>query len=667
MPTGLGKTVIALMLIEYFKQKYPDKKILFLAPTKPLVNQHVEFLRKYSDIDPTKIVGISGDIPKEKRVKLYNADVIVATPQTIKNDLANNLIDLNKFSLIIFDEAHRAVGNYSYTYIARNFNNRIVGLTASPGSDEEKIKEIIENLKIERIEYRNEDSSDVRPYVKKKVIKYIGVALDKEILTASSLIQEAIEIRKKKLEELGILKRKIKDIALLMEELKKKQAYSLDERVKDAIIIGSEILILFHALKTLQTQTYRAFLKFCESLFENAQKLSEKNVAEDVRLKKAYLYVKDLVKQGKEHPKINALLEIIKKNKDKKIIVFAQLTDTVMQITELLNKNNIKAVAFTGKKLMTQKKQIETLDKFRANIYNVLVASSVAEEGLDIPKVDLVIFYEPIPSAIRAIQRKGRTGRLNYGEVIILYSKNTLDEKALWASIRKEKKMYEILEKLSKEVKPKKEQTLNEVLGFRYKIIADQREQNSLVVDALKKLGIGVKIENLEVGDYIVGDVVIERKTIRDFVDSIIDNRIWDQMNKLSQLDKKLLILEGEEDPYFIRDVNPNVIRSVILTLSLKGIPIIRTKNPIDTAYYIKVLSEKQNKLPQIPKIKKKELTPKEVLASFPGIGEKSAEELLKRYKTIKNVVNASLSGLSIILGEKRAKKLKEFLEKEYQ
>jgi len=173
-------------------------------------------------------------------------------------------------------------------------------------------------------------------------------------------------------------------------------------------------------------------------------------------------------------------------------------------------------------------------------------------------------------------------------------------------------------------------------------------------------------LEQLEVGDYIVGDWVIERKSAKDFVTSILDGRIWEQINKLSKARKKLLIIEGEEDLYLIREVNPNVIRGVILTIAEKGIPIIRTKNFIDTAYYLKVLAEKEKKQPSQVVITKKAETPVEALAAFPGIGEKFAKELLKRYKSIKNVINASLSGLSVVLGEKRARKFKEFIEKEY-
>jgi len=684
LPTGLGKTVIALMLIEHYKKLYPNKKVIFLAPTKPLVHQHAEFLKKYSDLDPTRIVAVTGEINKEKRLKLYKgADVIVITPQTLKNDIINGLFNLDNVSLIIFDEAHRAVGNYAYTTIAeeaKDKNIRIVGLTASPGSEREKILEIIRNLNIERIEYRKETDRDVRPYVKAKIIKYIPVELDREVHEAAKYLEEAINLRKKKLEELGVIssKLRLRDVAELVNILREKISYSVEEKYKDALVIASEILIISHALRTLLTQTYRAFLKFCENLFENAQKVSEKNVSEDVRFKKAYLYVKELVKRGKEHPKLLRLIEEIKRRKDKKIIVFAQLVDTVDQIVEELKKQGIKAEKFVGRKGMSQKKQLEVINKFRAGLFNVLVASSVAEEGLDIPKVDSVIFYEPIPSAIRAIQRRGRTGRMDIGEVVILYAKNTIDEKYLYISRAKEKRMYQILEELKKEMtttikKTSEEQvhetsSLDDYLGFKLRIIADQRERNSKVIDALKRLGVGVRLEQLDVSDYLVGDYVVERKTVKDFVSSIVDGRIWEQLNKLTKVDKKkLLIIEGEEDLYLVREVNPNVIRSVILAIADKGIPMIRTKNYADTAYYLKVLAEKSRKEPKKIAVTKKAESPIEALAAFPGIGEKFARELLKRYKTIKNVINASLAGLSLVLGEARARKFKEFIEQEYK
>ncbi|HHF56586.1 MAG TPA: DEAD/DEAH box helicase, partial [Thermoplasmatales archaeon] len=155
LPTGLGKTIIAIMMIAY-KIKYG--KILFLAPTKPLCEQHYATIKELTTIEGVFLV--TGEkTKKEKREKIYQmAKVIVATPQTIENDL--DVINLKEFSLAIFDEAHRAVGNYAYVAIAKaclEQGVQILGLTASPGSDFSRLKEVITNLGIENIEVRSEE------------------------------------------------------------------------------------------------------------------------------------------------------------------------------------------------------------------------------------------------------------------------------------------------------------------------------------------------------------------------------------------------------------------------------------------------------------------------------------------------------------------------------
>ena len=115
----------------------------------------------------------------------------------------------------------------------------------------------------------------------------------------------------------------------------------------------------------------------------------------------------------------------------------------------------IKAVRFVGQSSraddegLSQKKQAEILQKFRAGEFNVLIATSVGEEGIDIPATDMVLFYEPVPSEIRSIQRKGRTGRARAGRVVVLMAKGTRDEAYYWISDRKEKTMNRQMQSLS--------------------------------------------------------------------------------------------------------------------------------------------------------------------------------------------------------------------------
>jgi Fanconi anemia group M protein len=145
-------------------------------------------------------------------------------------------------------------------------------------------------------------------------------------------------------------------------------------------------------------------------------------------------------------------------------MVFAEYRDTIdMLIPEINTIEWAKAVRFIGQtktskeKGMSQVEQKQTLDDFRSGIYNVLVSTSIGEEGIDIPTTSLVLFYEPVPSAIRYIQRKGRTARDGLpGEVWILIMKNSRDEGYYWNSVRKEKKMYSYVYKLKDRLEGKK-------------------------------------------------------------------------------------------------------------------------------------------------------------------------------------------------------------------
>ena len=134
-----------------------------------------------------------------------------------------------------------------------------------------------------------------------------------------------------------------------------------------------------------------------------------------------------------------------------KFIIFSEIRHTASLIVEKLDKvNGAKPVRFVGQgsregdKGMTQKQQKAILDQFRNGDYNILVATSVGEEGLDIPSTDAVIFYEPVSSAIRLIQRRGRTGRNRPGEVFIFVTLGSRDEAALWSSRGKEQQMQDI-------------------------------------------------------------------------------------------------------------------------------------------------------------------------------------------------------------------------------
>ena len=200
IPTGLGKTHVAIALASVLI-KNPEDKILMLAPTKPLVNQHKKTFEEYFKTAKSELVAITGSTPTKKRAEIWSdANIIISTPQTIKHDILADRIDLKAVKLIVFDESHRATGGYAYTSIAKyyrkqNSAGKILGLTASPGTDKEKVNEICKNLFIEKIELRSKKHPEVMPFIKKLITKYEFVDLPPEFKKIKRYLELAIKER----------------------------------------------------------------------------------------------------------------------------------------------------------------------------------------------------------------------------------------------------------------------------------------------------------------------------------------------------------------------------------------------------------------------------------------------------------------------------------------
>ncbi|MCC7552241.1 DEAD/DEAH box helicase [Candidatus Micrarchaeota archaeon] len=442
LPTGLGKTLIALIMIDKLNTK---GNILFMAPTRPLAEQHYKSITEKLDMNTEEIILINGSIKPKEREELWKKPVCICTPQTAKNDIENKRLDLTKYSLCIIDEAHRSVGNYAYTFVAENaIENKvkIIGMTASPGGDKKRIKEIMDALYITNIEARTHEDEDVEQYVKKTNISWEFVELGEEIKNSIRYLKEMYKEYLETLKKFGIYIRIPSKVELIKAQRK---IQNIETNSKYAAMsFYSSIFNLAHAIELLETQGVVAFNSYVYKMrYEKTSKGVER-VLRDHRFKIAENLIKN-----KEHPKVPKLVEILKQNNGT-AIVFAQYRDQVQYLVKRLNTENIKAKEFMGqKKGFTQKDQKRIIEEFKNKEFQVLCCTSVGEEGLDLPSVDLVIFYESTPSAIRSIQRRGRTGRHKEGKVIILITKNTQDEIFYWASKKKEKKMKQIISEMS--------------------------------------------------------------------------------------------------------------------------------------------------------------------------------------------------------------------------
>jgi len=579
LPTGMGKTGVALILAAQRLKQYPNSKILVLAPTKPLAEQHVTTFKQSLDLPEEKFVLFTGAVSPEKRARYWQtAQIIFSTPQGLENDLIGDKIDISKVSLLVFDEAHRATGDYSYVFLAKQYQRkadypRILALTASPGSEVEKIEEVCQNLFIEAVEIRTEKDPDVQPYVQEVDIEWIKVSLTEELQKVQRLLQQCIKGKKEQLKNYGIKAAFMSKKELLGVQLQLQRKIATGERdfeVMKSISVLAEIIKAQHALELLETQGITPLHKYLQGLYEQAvssKVKATKNLTADLSFKSAYILTQKLLDNKIEHPKMGALVEFITKeiqqNKMIKLILFTQYRDTAVKISEELSKvEGAMAQVFVGQAKkrntgLSQKQQAEMLDMFRDGMFNILIATSVAEEGLDIPKVDLVVFYEPIPSAIRHIQRRGRTGRQEKGKVTIFMTKGTRDEAYSWSAKHKENRMIHILEQMRKQLTVKlapKQPTL-QTYENKIKIFADYREKTTGIVKELVEHGITVKLEMLKSADYVLSSRVgVELKTAGDFVTSIIDGRLLEQLKVLKRsFERPIILIQGSQDLYTVR------------------------------------------------------------------------------------------------------------------
>ncbi|MBI2138604.1 DEAD/DEAH box helicase [Candidatus Woesearchaeota archaeon] len=679
LPTGLGKTNIFLMLAAHRLKLYPKSKILLIGPTKPLIDQYYAVFLKNFEIPEEKMAIFTGEVAPEKRAEFWKEAILLfSTPQGLENDIINNRIDLSAVSLLGFDEAHRAIGDYSYVWLAEQYQKRanfprIIGLTASPGSELEKIEEVCKNLFIQDIEVRTDTDPDVAEYVQEIQIDWVKVKLPEEFKGVQQELTAFLHDRMKKLQEWGILQRKEEDFKfisktdLLAMQAQLRGRTASGERdfvVWNGISVLAEIMKVQHALELLETQGINALHAYLHKLQKEGVSSKTKaimHIISDLHYRTAVFKAEKLFQEKIEHPKLTELKGIItgefgKKN-DCKIIVFNEYRDNALDIVGELNRlPGIKAALFVGQMKkgdtgLSQKGQKEMLEKFSAGEFNVLVSTSIGEEGLDIPQVDLVIFFEPIPSAIRTIQRRGRTGRQEEGRVIVLMALDTRDVGYKWSAHHKEKRMHRTLAQL------KKKMTI----------------QFPAATPSLEKF-----IPALEHADYLLSsEVGVEFKTSEDFVNSLIDGRLLGQLRELKEkFIRPLVLVEGEQDIYAVRNVHPNAIRGMLATIAADyGIPVLFTRNPQESAGLLYAIAKRQqeagkgdfalhNDKPSQSLSDIQEF----IVSAFPGVGSSMARPILRRFKTLKNFINASEEELKDVekIGDVKAKRIKEITDKEY-
>lgn len=473
LPTGLGKTAIALRVIAEQLRRRPTASVLFLAPTRPLVVQHARSVVK--TLFTPEPLTLTGAIPPDRRAALLHPpQVIVATPQVVANDLAEGGFPLDTFSLIVFDEAHRAVGDYPYVTIGQTNRDgpraRVLAMTASPGGSLGRIQEVWSNLGIERFEYRTEQSADVLPYIHGVGIETVEVTVPPEVKHLAILLRAAVLRQVDTLRKLDLLpageasRRTLLEVGDVLHRrigTERAQSGASEPRLWRAVTAQAAAMKGLHALELIESQGVDSLREF----LLRQTPVSGKRMTPAQR---AFLGDADVVEVRRqldrltvEHPKIATAVQIVRSeltdHPDARVIVFSQYRDTVDRLVEELTRlgdTHVRPSRFVGQAThgtdvgLSQKEQVGILDRFRAGEVNALVATSVAEEGLDIPATDLVVFYEPIPDVIRTIQRRGRTGRARTGRAIVLVAEGTRDVGLHRAAFARERRMHEMLERV---------------------------------------------------------------------------------------------------------------------------------------------------------------------------------------------------------------------------
>jgi ERCC4-related helicase len=463
LPTGMGKTVIALRII---LERITKGQILLMAPTKPLAQQHSDFFKQYLDADVTLFTGA---ISPEKRKPLWkSAQIIVSTPQVVSKDIENGRVNLGNFSLVIFDEAHRAVGNYAYVAIGNHYfyvakNHLAIGMTASPGSSKSEIIKLCRGLGISAVENRDDTDPDVVAYIQPIKTRWLKVEMPDSVKYVANQLRNLQDYLCGKLYKQGFLERPRKiSTTMLLKAGKHLQVKYMQTKpqtppqIFNLMTTQAMAMKIAHAILTVETQGLVQFVDYAERIEKDAKTKKKGSRANKwLSSNSDWKVALQVAKSNKQdNPKLDRLSELIDiqiQTGSSRFIVFAEIRHTASIIVEALEKiPDAKPVRFVGQgsregdKGMTQKQQKEILNRFRDCEFNILVATSVGEEGLDIPSTDVVIFYEPVSSAIRLIQRRGRTGRNRPGEVFIFVTEGSRDEAALWSSRGKEQRMQDL-------------------------------------------------------------------------------------------------------------------------------------------------------------------------------------------------------------------------------
>ncbi|XP_062433692.1 Fanconi anemia group M protein [Rhea pennata] len=484
LPTGLGKTFVAAVVMYNFYRWFPSGKVLFLAPTKPLVAQQMEACARLMGIPARHMAEMTGGTQVLNRRELWTLKrVFFLTPQIMVNDLSRGTCPAVEVKCLVIDEAHKALGNHAYCQVVKELSKytnqfRILALSATPGSDTKAVQQVITNLLIAKIELCSEDSPEIQPYSHERCVEKIVVPLGEELVEFQNAYIRVLEAFAGRLIKIGVLARRdipslTKYQIILARDQFRKNPSSQNAGIQQGTIEGDFALCisLYHGYELLLQMGLRSLFIYLFGIMDGSKGLTRtrnelgrnedfmklyqqlRDMFSDTSLTSANgsLYKERTVSENKKefiysHPKLRKLEEIVtkhfeswnkgcsgqnmteNKSMDTRVMIFSSFRDSVQEIAEMLSRLHpvVRVMTFvghsTGKstKGFTQKEQLEVVKRFREGGYNTLVSTCVGEEGLDIGEVDLIVCFDAQKSPIRLVQRMGRTGRKRRGRIVVI-------------------------------------------------------------------------------------------------------------------------------------------------------------------------------------------------------------------------------------------------------
>uniref|UniRef100_A0A3Q2FXY5 FA complementation group M n=1 Tax=Cyprinodon variegatus TaxID=28743 RepID=A0A3Q2FXY5_CYPVA len=488
LPTGLGKTFIASVVMYNFYRWYPAGKIVFMAPTKPLVAQQIEACYKVMGIPQEHMAELTGSTAAKQRQEVWRSKrVFFLTPQVMVNDLSRDTCPAKQIKCVVIDEAHKALGNHAYCQVIKQLSSqtlhfRILALSATPGGDAKSVQSVISNLLISHIELRSEESPDIQAHSHQRSVEKVVVPLGDKLSAYQGRYLQVLEKFTSRLVQNRVMAHK--DLRLLSkyqlilarDQFRKNPAPHI-KGSHQGILEGDFALCisLYHGYELLMQMGLRSLFFYIQGIMDGSR--GRLSFLYTLFFSFNFFFSLLCIFLGPDepfiysHPKLEKLEEVVVQHFNvwaessadtndgvsTRVMIFSSFRESVQEIATMLNQHAplIKVMTFMGQassgkgvKGFTQKEQLEVVHRFRQGGFNTLVSTCVGEEGLDIGEVDLIVCFDAQKNPIRLVQRMGRTGRKRRGRIVIIltegreertYNQSQSNKRSVYKSITSNK------------------------------------------------------------------------------------------------------------------------------------------------------------------------------------------------------------------------------------